>query len=241
MKLKELREVSAEAMLMSDMCSSIVRAGNCKTEQDVSNATWAIGQAVLLHDELREHIGALENILKICEAVKQGRYLEDWQRCHWGEYRCEHACTSSDQCDGFTPDPPYTAITYWLSELKPFSEALRGWILYQLQLQRSKRNLLHGPGGLFEGAKLITYTTVEHDDGTTEMMPLSEEDAAKMWSELDAKEDAEHESMGLRVDQYELNLERIRHLCAVKGDLQEIVAIITDGLPPKIVQDISPS
>jgi hypothetical protein len=37
-----------------------------------------------------------------------------------------------------------------------------------------------------------------------------------------------------RVDQYELNLERIRVISRQNGSLQEIATLITNGLPPQV-------
>jgi hypothetical protein len=233
MKIKELRDVCGEATLVIHMVTMQLRRHEYETDVEELQHKLMLADAMLLKTEIKEHIGTLENILKICEAVKHNRYLEDWQRCsRRSSSPCEHACTSSERCDGFSDLEPHQAIASQLEELAPFTDELRSWVIAQLDLQRKRREALWGPDGLFGGVKRVMYT---------EQGPMDEQESADAIARLEAKEDAENESMGLRVDQYELNLERIRHLCAVKGDLQEIVAIIHDGLPPKIVQDILPS
>jgi hypothetical protein len=42
-----------------------------------------------------------------------------------------------------------------------------------------------------------------------------------------------------RVEQYELNLERIRVICRQGGALQEVATVITDGLPPQMTKPMS--
>jgi hypothetical protein len=101
--------------------------------------------------------------------------------------------------------------------------------------------MIFGPGGIFGDAKLMIHDTVERPDGTTAMVPMSEEDAAQAMAQHHAKDDAANESMAMRIDQYALNFERSRHLCEAKGDLQDIAAMIKDGLPPQVRSDLSSS
>jgi hypothetical protein len=232
MKLAELQDVCDEAELMIDICSRQVRGSSCETNQDEEKLYWIIGYCTVLRDELHEHIRTLERILRVCEAVKQGRYLEDWQRCNRVSmtFQCTHACMSTEQCNGFDARDPYTVIAKDLAELEAFSEPLRRWIVYQQDMQRSRRKLIFGPDGLFGRAKLVRY---EHD-GSGVLKPVHEEDAGPMWATEDAKEDAKNESMGLRLDQYELNIQRIAQIFAVNGHVGEIAIIIETGVPPQV-------
>jgi hypothetical protein len=239
MKLGELQDVCQEAELMIDMCSIQIRRRRCEIEEEQLRLYWLIGHYTLRRDELNEHIHTLERILQMCEAVKQRRYPEDWQRCTRlsSKYSCEHACMSSERCDGFDERDAHTVIAEALSELEPFSNPLRGWILYQFQMQRRRRELICGPDGLLGDAKIVIYG----DDGSGVLKPMSDEEASAAMAQQDAKEDAENEAMALRIDQYELNRQRIVHLCEVKGDLQEVAAIIEGGMPPQVRRGIATS
>jgi hypothetical protein len=230
-KLKELQDVAHEARLMINLCSLQIRRHRCETPEELQQLLWTIGDVTVLHDELQEHLDTLELILEVCAAVAKGRYLEDYQRgCIRLESPCRHDCTSSEHCDGFDDRLPHTVIADALAELEPFSEALRGWILAQLELQRSRREVMRGKDGLFGGATVVMHT--QNEDGV--LVPMSEEAAAAAMAQHDAQQDAENESMGLRIDQYALNLQRMQQICHAKGDPQEIVALITEGMPPQV-------
>jgi len=114
---------------------------------------------------------------------------------------------------------------------------VRAWIEAQLPLQRGMRERIWGEDGIFGGAKLVPYAADE--DGV--LHPVSEEDAKAAMAKHDAEEDRANESIALRVDQYALNLEQIRRICQAHGDLQAVVTIITEGLPPQLRQLVSPS
>jgi hypothetical protein len=139
-------------------------------------------------------------------------------------------CTSPDACDGFDAREPYAVIASRLSELSPLSDFARQWILYQEEYQRQRRDLMFGPKGLFGGSKIVAYA----DDGSGVLKPMSAEDSVAALAAHNAQEDAKNSSMALRLDQYDLNLERLAYLCRVKGDLQEMAAIIENGMPPQV-------
>jgi hypothetical protein len=248
MTRKELGEVASNALLFQRMCSTMARqtrptADGEVSAEEITKLVWMVGHATVLHDELQAHLGALDHIVAICDAVQRGRYLEDYLgcHCHWGEWGWERACTSIAECVEFAEDGPYAGIAYWLSECAPFSASLRDWILSQWDLQRSRRALLHGPEGLFAGAKVQMCRMVEQADGTQAQVPMDAEEAAQVMASRDAKEDTANESIGLRIDQYALNLERMQRICQDHGDLQEIVTIICDGMPPQLRRPVSPS
>jgi hypothetical protein len=237
MKLTDLQDVADEAELAIRMCSMQARRGTCRTDDEEGKLYWIIGRCTVLRDELKEHIRSLERILRVCKAVKQGRYLDAWQRCtRWGQ-PCAHACTSDEWCDGFDARDPYTVIAAELSEIKPLSEPLRGWILLQWEMQRSRRERMFGPKGLFGGRKIVMY----QDDGSGVLTPMSEDDSAAALAAHEARQDAKNESRALRLEQYDLNLQRLADLCRVQGDLQEIAAIIEGGMPPQVRPAIAPS
>jgi hypothetical protein len=239
MKLKELRSVAGEACLIEHILIMKLRRDGCETELETLHCKLGLADISLLQAEIKEHKGTLEQILTICETVGKGRYLEDWQRCssRLPGYTCEHACTSSEQCDGFSDNDPYQAILFQLDELPPMTDELKRFIVAQLDLQRSRRELLHGPDGILGGAKFVMHT--ENDEGV--LVPMSEEESAAAMAAYEAQEDTKNESMGLRVHQYELNLQHIRRLCETRGALTEVVSIIEDGMPPTLRQPLSQS
>jgi hypothetical protein len=147
MTLKELRKVAGEACFMVHILTMRLRRQACETELEVLQWKLGLADVSLLQAEVREHTGTLEQILTICEAVAKGRYLEDWQRCRAPMTPCEHACTSSDQCDGFSDHDPYEAVLFQLDELLPMTDDLKRFIVAQLDLQRSRRKLIRGPDG----------------------------------------------------------------------------------------------
>ncbi len=238
MKLADLRDVCAEAEIMIYTQISLLRQGHCETLEEEVKSKLMLADFMLLKDELKEHIGALESILTVCNAMAAGRYLEDWQQCRrWsGDSTC-HGCTSTEQCEAFDPRDPHAVMASQLSDLSPLSDFARQWILYQEEYQRQCRDLMFGPEGLFGGSKIVTYD----DDGSDVLKPMSAEDSVAALAAHNAQEDAKNASMALRLDQYDLNLERLAYLCRVKGDLQEIAAIIEGGMPPQVRPSIEVS
>jgi hypothetical protein len=236
MKLADLRNVCAEAELMIHAQINLLRHGHYQMLEEEVRSKVMLADFLLLKDELKEHIGALESILTVCKAVAAGRYLEDWQQCARWSDRCQ-GCTSAEACDGFDGREPHSVIASQLSELSPLSDFAREWIRYQEGYQRRRRDLLFGPEGLFGGAKMVMY----QDDGSGTLKPPSEEDSAAALAAHHAQEDAENESIALRLEQYELNRERLAYLCRVKGDLQEIAAIIEHSMPPQVRPVMMPS
>jgi hypothetical protein len=236
MKLQDLRNVCAEAELIIHTQITLLRQGHVETLEEEVRGKLVLADFMLLKAELRDHIGALESILTVCKAVAAGRYLEDWQQCTRWSGHCD-GCTAPEACDGFDGREPHTVIASQLSELSPLSHFAREWIRYQEPYQRQRRDLLFGPNGLFGGAKIVMY----QDNGSGVLKPLSKEDSAAALAAHDAQEDAKNESMVLRLEQYDLNLERLAYLCRVKGDLQEIAAIIEGGMPPQVRPVIMPS
>jgi hypothetical protein len=233
MKLQELKEVKDALKLPIVMATNRLRWGECDDAEDAIQMIYQLATAVTCEADLTDHIFALERILEICEAVAKGRYLEDHQRCHWKDHTCEHACTANMQyCDGFDERDPCTAIVDWLEDLRPFRDEVRTWIEAQLPLQRGLREALLGPQGLFKPGPVVDL-----DEGRV----LSAEEAVARRAQHDAKEDHANESIALRIDQYALKLEHIRRICEAKGDLQTVVTMITEGLPPQLRQLVSPS
>jgi hypothetical protein len=237
MKLKELREVCGEAFFMVHVFTMRLRQGECETELETLRCKLGLADVSLLLAEIKEHKGTLEQILTICEAVAKGRYLEDWQRCREPLKPCEHACTSSEQCDGFSDHNPYQAILFQLDELRPMTDDLKQFIVAQLDLQRSRRAFLHSPDGPLGGVRFVMYD--KNEEGV--LVPISEEESAAAMAAYDAREDTKNESMGLRVEQYELNLQHIRRICQTRGALTEVVSIIEEGMPPTLRQPLSTS
>jgi hypothetical protein len=237
MKIEELKKMSGETLLTTEMLTTQLRRCVDETSEKVLRMKLMLADFTVLRRELKDHIEALEDILKVCEAVAQGRYLEDCQRCHWGEHHCEYQCTRRDEhCDSFDDRDPYDNILSWFEDdLVPFSAMLRHWITAQVDLQRKRREAMWGKDGLFGNSKLVMYQ--QDDDGV--MRPMTDEESQAAMATRDAKEDTSNQSMAMRVDQYELNLQHIRRICRAKGDLREVAAIINDGLPPTIQQGVS--
>jgi hypothetical protein len=236
MKLADLRDVCAEALIMIEMQISVLRRGHCETPEEEVWCKLLLADLTLLRAELNDHIGALQSILTVCTAVTTGRYLQDWQQCTRWAGQCE-GCTSAEACDSFDDREPYTVIDAYLSELSPLSDFARRWILFQEPYQRQRRAMMFGPEGLFGGRKVVMY----QDNGSGGLKPMSDEDAVAAMAARNALTDAKNASMALRLDQYALNLERLRYLCTVKGDLQEMAAIIETGMPPQVRSTMVPS
>jgi hypothetical protein len=237
MKRKELRSVCAEAELMIQMQITILRRGQHETVDAEVRSKLMLADFLLLKRGLKEHIGALESILTVCQAVAAGRYLEDWQQCTRWAGTC-HGCTAPEACDNFDGRALHAVIASLLADLAPLRDVARRWILFQEEYQQQRRNLLFGAGGLFGDAQVVMYQEATGADGEAVLMPMSAEASAAAMAQRDAKEDAANESMAQRLDQYELNRERLAYLCTVQGDLQEIAAIIEGGMPPHVRQEI---
>ena len=79
------------------------------------------------------------------------------------------------------------------------------------------------------------YSMGADAEGNQHMEEMDEEDLAA----YDAEQNRQHESVANRVEQYELNLERIRVICQQQGSLQEVAALITDGMPPQVTRPIN--
>jgi hypothetical protein len=233
MKLKELEGVLFETELPITLFTNQLRWGEYDSEEEGWRFRLMLADYVTIKADLKDHINTLKQILAICEAVAKGRYLEDRQRCHWAHHTCEHQCTAKDQfCDSFDDRPPHTAILDWLEECRRLRPMVKEWIVAQAEMQQTMRE---GVRRFFPDLK--HYHVAEDEEGHKSFVEMTPQDQAA----YDAEQTRQDESVAARVDQYELNLERIRHLCTVRGDFREIVALINDGLSPKIVQDISPS
>jgi hypothetical protein len=229
MKLKDLRDVCGEAELMIHLQLSVLRRGSGQAPEEDVRSKLLLAEFVLLKAELRAHIGALEAILAVCQAVAAGRYREDWQQCARWAGQCE-GCSAPDACDNFDDREPHAVIAAQLAELAALSDFAREWILAQAPYQRQRRAWMFGPGGVFQGTTPVT----EAADGASVYRPLPAEEAARLRAARDAQMDRQNESMARRLDQYELNRERLAHLCRVQGDLHEIAAIIDTGMPPQV-------
>jgi hypothetical protein len=240
MKLKELRQVCAEAELMIEMQLTTLRRGSQETVDAEVQSKLMLADFLLLKHELKEHIGTLDSILTVCQAVAAGRYLEEWQQCSRWAGTC-HGCTAPEACDHFDDRDPHAVIASLLDELAPLSDLARQWIVYQEEYQRQRRHLVFGPGGLFGDATLVMYQEVTSEDGEAVLVPMNADEAATARAQRDAHQDATNASVARRLDQYDLNRERLAHLCRGHGDLQEIAAIIEGGLPPQVRREIVPS
>jgi hypothetical protein len=237
MKLKELRQVCAEAELMIQMQITILRRRQHETVEAEVRSKLMLADFLLLKREMRDHIDALESILTVCHAVAAGRYLEDWQQCTRWAGTC-HGCTAPEACDNFDGRTPHAVIASLLAELAPLSDGARQWILFQEDYQRHRRNLMFGAGGLFGDAQVVMYHEATGDDGEAVLVPMSAEASAAAMAQRDAQKDAANASVARRLDQYDLNRERLAYLCTVQGDLQEIAAIIEGGMPPQVRREI---
>jgi hypothetical protein len=120
--------------------------------------------------------------------------------------------------------------------MNPLRDRVKEWILAQGGVQQ----------GLREGLRRFfpignVYEISEDAEGNSVMKALTPEEWQAKEAAHDAKEDRKHESVANRVEQYELNLERIRVICQQEGSLQEVATLITEGMPPQLRQPISPS
>ncbi len=211
---------------MQAMFTTMLRRHEARSPQEAFQAKIGLADMVVLQEEMRDHTWRLEHIIEICEAVSKGRYLEDIQRCHWGDRRCEYACTRADEhCDSFDTRAPHQAILETLEDVEPFSAELRQFIEMQAPLQYDLDQALFGPQGFL--SELTMYQMGEDEDGQRVMAPMSSE-------EKDAsivERYAENLSMTAMIDQYEVNIETIRRLAHRQGSLDEIASIIRHGLP----------
>lgn len=231
MKLKEWQDVLFATRIPIELFTNRLRWGQCESEHDVFEARLQLADFVTIQADLKDHIFALEQILAICTAVVQGRYLEDRQRCHWKDHTCEYTCMGPDEhCDSFDDRPPHTAILGWLDECRPLRDIVKQWIVAQGEMQQKMRE---GIRPFFPDLK--PYQVGEDQDGNTVMAEMTPENQAA----YDAQQDRQHESMAQRVEQYELNLDRIRVICRQRGSLQEVATLITEGLPPQVTRPIT--
>jgi hypothetical protein len=222
MKLKELRDVLRHTELPILLCTNRLRWGQCTSEREAVETRLQLADFVTIKADLQEHIFELGQILEICDAVTRGRYLEDRQRCHWKDHTCQYACTTKDEhCDSFDDQPPHQAILGWLEECRPLRDAVKDWIVAQGELQQKMRQ---GFRRFFPDVK--AYRMGEDKDGNQVMAEMTREDQVA----YDTKQTRQHESVASRVEQYELNLERIRVICRQGGSLHEVAAMIAEGL-----------
>jgi hypothetical protein len=144
---------------------------------------------------------------------------------HPGGAECE-----AEHCDSFDDRPPHTAILGWLDECRLLRDIVKQWIVAQGDMQQKMRV---GIRQFFPDLK--TYQVGEDQDGNTVMAEMTREDHAA----YDAQQNRQHESVAQRVEQYELNLVRIRVICHQGGSLQEVATLITEGLPPQVTRPIT--
>jgi hypothetical protein len=231
MTLKELQDVLLQTHHPLLLLSNRVRWDECRSEDEKVQTLFILGEFVTVKDDLKDHVSALKQLLEICEAVAKGRYLEDRQRCNWGEHRCEYACTQPDEhCDSFDDRTPYATILDSLDECRPLRLLVKEWIVQQGGLQQAMRE---GIRQFFPDLK--HYNIGVDTEGNQHMEEMDEEDFAA----YDAEQKRQHESVVNRVEQYELNLERIRVICRQQGSLPEVAALITEGMPPQVTRPIT--
>jgi hypothetical protein len=231
-KLMELQDVLFETKMPILLLTNQLRWGECESEEAAFHAQLMLADFITIQADLKAHIAALEQILQICEAVATGRYLEDCQRCHWGDHHCEYACTSNERDDGFDDRTPHAAILAWLDNCRPLRAMVKDFIVAQGPMPQKMRE---GLRMFFPDLK--TYKVREDQDGHTVMAEMTPDDQAV----YDAEQIRQHASVAQRVEQYELNLQRIRLICQQQGLLTEIITLITEGMPPQIRQPISSS
>jgi hypothetical protein len=221
MNLAELQEVLSETRMAIMLFTNRLRWGEVLSELQALEERLKLAEFVIMQADLKDHVNALKRVLRICDAVAKDRYLEDCQRCHLlEEARCEHACTTDEDCDAFDDRDPHTAILEWLEDLRPLGPIVQAWVRAQLPVQQKLRE---GLREFFPDLK--TYKIGETADGQKVMAEMTDLD--RQFS--DAEEDAARAAMAGSVDQYPLNLERIRHICQEKGDLAEVAIIIRAG------------
>ena len=236
MKLQELEDVLLATRLPLTGLSNRLRWGECESREAAESAMLQLAAFVTIKDDLHDHVSALKAIVQICAAVDKGLYLEECQRCSWGEHRCEYACTTEDDahCEMFDDRPPHTAILDWLEAINPLRPLVKDWIAGQMEVQQGVRAALDQ---FFEG---VTFMTPGVDDeGHEAMIEMSPEEFRTQRAPQDAKEDRANESVANRIDQYELNLERILVICQQLGDLQEVAHILIEGMPPQVTRPMT--
>jgi hypothetical protein len=220
MNLAELQEVLSETRMPIMLFTNRLRWGEVLSELQALEERLKLAEFVLMQADLQDHVDALTGVLRICDAVARGRYLEDRQRCHLLDAHCEHACTTAEDCDGFDERDPHTAILEWLEDLRPLSPIVQEWIRAQLPVQQKMRE---GLRQFFPDLK--TYKIGETADGQKVMAEMTDMDRQLS----DAEEDGARRAMADSVDQYPLNLEHITRICQEKGDLAEVAVIIRHG------------
>jgi hypothetical protein len=186
----------------------------------------------VLRAELKDHLDALERILEICDIVSRDRYRDEWQLCQLGGHVDEDGAptTCGEWCDGFDQRSPHRVIADTIADLQPLSADLRSWIAFQAEYHAKREEAVFGPGGLFGNGPCLR--AVEQGDGTVKLVPMREEEVAASHAQRRAREQAHHESVAARMDQYELNWSLIQRICEQEGSLADIVYIIQEGMPP---------
>jgi len=231
MKLKELQDVLFATRMPIELFTNRLRWGECDSEEEAFYHRLELADYITIQADLKDYISTLQHILEICAAVAKGRYLEDCQRCHWGDHPCEDACMAPDEhCDSFDDRPPHTAILGWLDDCRPLRDLVKDWIVAQGEMQKTMRE---GIRQFFPDLK--TYHIGEDQDGNRVMAEMTPEDQAA----YDAQQNRQHESVAQRVEKYELNLDRIRVICRQGGSLQEVATLITEGLPLQVTRPIT--
>lgn len=230
MKLKELQHVRVQTELPILLFTNRLRWGDCESAQAAFEARLQLADFVTINADLQEHVFALEQVLEVCEAVAKGRYLEYRQRCHWKDHTCQYECTVMDEpCDSFDDRPPHAAVLGWLDDCQALRDMVKDWINAQGEMQPKMRE---GLRQFFPDLK--TYKIGEDQHGNTVMAEMTADDQLA----YAAPENRQHQSVANRVDQCELNLERVRVICQQDGSLQEIATLITEGLPPQVLGPI---
>jgi hypothetical protein len=237
MKLKELQDVLHATEFPIVLFTNRLRWGECASREEAEDHIYQLADFVTIKADLKDHIFALEQILEICDIVAKGRYLEDHQRCHWKDHTCQYACTTKDEhCDSFDDRTPHAAILGWLEELNPLRDRVKEWILAQGGVQQGLRE---GLRRFFPIGK--AYQISEDAEGHSLVKELTPAEWRAKEAARDAEEGRKHDSVANRVEQYELNLARIRVICEQEGSLQEVATLITEGMPPQLRQPVSPS
>jgi hypothetical protein len=225
MTLDQLQDILLQTRLPIMLFTNRLRWEEYRSEE-ACEQRFQLAEFVTIEADLEDHVQALRGILRIGDAVTQGRYLDDRQRCHWGDDRCEYACTGPDEhCDSFDERPPHQAIVSWLDECRPLRGMVKAWIVEQGELQQKMRE-----GFRRYFPEVQTYPIGEDAEGNRVMVEMTPADHVA----YDAEQHRQHESVAPRIDQYEINLERIRVLCQQQGDLAEVSYLIREGMPPQV-------
>jgi hypothetical protein len=226
MRLKELKDVLRQTELPITVLTNQLRWERYTSDREACEMRLQLADFIVIRADLDDHVSALEHILKICDAVARGRNLEECQRCQ----ECVYACTRADEhCDSFDDRTPHESILSWLDDCCPLRPLVRDWIAAQAELQATLRS---GLQRFFPDA--TPYQIAEDSEGHHVLVEMSPEEQAA----YETRKVREHESRAQRCDQYELNVAQMRRLCVDQGDLQEIVHLITEGLPRQVRQPV---